>query len=502
MNLTDKVSQHKSKRIIRRHLSNNNLIPHQDTVNFTGEITTNDSYFLESEVSISITPTPTTSDTLTPTPTSTPIPTLSRTIIYPTPSHTPSPYPPCKATDDQYLLYQNNPETLYILENDSENSKITNILVPPIHGRLEFSEKSVTYFPDLHYVGPDEFLYEITDSYGQRCTANVYLYVYYKPQLSVSFQLIELPNGHIMATPYDLYESRHWTYDPMSKHTTFHGVFYEYEQTRTGVLLDNQTVFMPPYRGDHQAKIWDYQDPSNVITLPTIYPDYMTQSAVKLQDGRVFISPYRGDNKARIWDPTNPNTIEVLPSIYPDYATIDCILLQDGRVFMSSWLGDFRSRIWDPANPNTVYVVPILYNNFCSGKAVLLSDGRVFMVPYHGGESNARIWNPTKPAVDHILSDTFPTYYSRSAVLIKNGDIDTVIMAPESGDGYFRYWNSNEPNRVQLIGSSLNIPYTFDCLLHSDGNIYTAPNSYQIEMHHLSSDYQLQQAINWKFSVV
>jgi gliding motility-associated-like protein len=89
------------------------------------------------------------------------------------------------AMDDYDTTFMNRPLTFFPMANDfdpdpGDSLKITSICQEPSHGTIVINpDWSITYTPDMDYIGPDQFCYEICDDgYPVLCdTAMVYIMV-------------------------------------------------------------------------------------------------------------------------------------------------------------------------------------------------------------------------------------------------------------------------------------------------------------------------------------
>ena len=78
-----------------------------------------------------------------------------------------------KAQDDAAITVWNTPVRIDVLANDKPKNLIPVVVTPPAHGRTEVNaDNTVTYTPE-NYEGEDSFVYEITDTFGNKSRATV-----------------------------------------------------------------------------------------------------------------------------------------------------------------------------------------------------------------------------------------------------------------------------------------------------------------------------------------
>ena len=78
-----------------------------------------------------------------------------------------------KAQDDAATTVWNTPVRIDVLANDKPKNLIPVVVTPPAHGRTEVNaDNTVTYTPE-NYEGEDSFVYEITDTFGNKSRATV-----------------------------------------------------------------------------------------------------------------------------------------------------------------------------------------------------------------------------------------------------------------------------------------------------------------------------------------
>ncbi|MCA9217482.1 MAG: tandem-95 repeat protein, partial [Planctomycetales bacterium] len=89
--------------------------------------------------------------------------------------------------DDQYETGKNIPVSGNVTDNDSGESLVATLILPPSHGFLSpfDSTGSFTYFPDQGFEGTDVFSYLISNSAGSSETATVTLKVVDNPPVAV-----------------------------------------------------------------------------------------------------------------------------------------------------------------------------------------------------------------------------------------------------------------------------------------------------------------------------